>query len=46
MVANILLADPSPLRPCGWDQNVKIQLFQKMAMLHIKFYGITNEATW
>ena len=46
MVANVLLADPSPLRPYGWDQKIKIQLFQKTAMLHIKFKGVTNEATW
>ena len=38
MVANILLA--APLSP----QNVKIQLFQNMVMLHIK--GIANAATW
>ena len=39
MVANILPADPnSPLSPCpwGWGQNVKIQLFQNMVLLHIK----------
>ena len=40
----ILPADtPSPL---SWDQKVKIQLFQIMAMLHIKLKGITNAATW
>ena len=36
MVANILLADPHLRRPPGWDQKVKIQLFQNMVMLHIK----------
>ena len=40
MVANILPAEPhtlSPLtpQPWGWDQKVKIQLNQNMAMLHI-----------
>ena len=28
--------------PRGWGQKVKVQLFQNMAMLHIKFKGITN----
>ena len=29
-----------------WDQNVKIQLFQNMIILHIKFKGIMNAAPW
>ena len=40
MVANILPADPypphHPIRPWGWGQKVKIQLFHNMVMLHIK----------
>ena len=43
MVANILPADPSlPHYPRGWDQQVKIQLFQTMVKLHIKLIGITK----
>ena len=29
-----------------WGQNVKIQLFQNMIILHIKFKGIMNAAPW
>ena len=37
---NFLNVDP------GWGKTVKIQLFQNMGMLHIKFKGITFSATW
>ena len=33
---------PLPHDPRGWGQMVKIQLFQNMVMLHIKFIGITQ----
>ena len=40
---NILPADPSPSsRHDLWGLKVKVQLVQNMAMLHIKFKGITN----
>ena len=39
-----LLIDPLP-RFLGWGQKVKIQLFQTMVILHIKFKGIANAAT-
>ena len=45
IVAFILPTDPSPSSrhdPRGWGQKVKVKLFQNMAMLHIKFWGITN----
>ena len=29
-----------------WGQNVKIQLFQNMIILHVKFKGIMNAAPW
>ena len=35
-----------PLRLREWGQKVKIQLFQKTVMLHIKLMRITNAATW
>ena len=39
-----LLTDrPLPRDP---EEGTKIQLFQNMAMLHIKLKGITNAATW
>ena len=46
MVANILPADR--FTPChwSWGQKVSFQLFQYMAMLHIKLKGIMNAATW
>ena len=37
---------PTPTRPWGWDQQVKIQLFQNMVMLHIKLKRIKNAAKW
>ena len=37
---------PPPPRPWGWDQKVKIQLFQNMVMLHIKLKGVMNTAAW
>ena len=36
---------PTPTRPWGWGQNVKINFFQNMVMLHINLNGITNAAT-
>ena len=43
MVANVLHADhPLPHYPRGWGQIVKIQCFQNIIMLHIKFIGITK----
>ena len=47
IVANFLPTDPPPLTTIGRrDQEVKIQLFQNMVMLHIKLKEITNAATW
>ena len=45
MVANSLPTDPTP-SPDPGGQKVKIQLFQNMVMLHIKFKDITNAAQW
>ena len=42
----IFCPQTSPLRPWGWGQSVKIQLFQSMVMLYIKLKRITNAATW
>ena len=42
MVANILLTD-TPLTQ-GWGQNVKLNLFLKVVMLHIKLKGIKHRA--
>ena len=36
---------PCPHYPRGWCQKVKIELFQNMVMLDIKFIGI-SVATW
>ena len=35
-------APPLPHYPRGWGQKVKIQLFQNMVMLHIKFIELTK----
>ena len=43
MVANILPATP-PAWPWGWVQQVKIQIFHNMVMLHIKSNRIVNAA--
>ena len=49
MFANILSAypppPPIPPPPDPWGE-VKIQPFHNIVMLHIKFNGITNAATW
>ena len=50
MVENILSAyspthPPSPPSPDPWGE-VKIQPFHNIVMLHIKFNGIANAATW
>ena len=40
-------AVPDPLGGLsGWGQNVKIQRFQNMIMLHITLKGNMNAATW
>ena len=46
IVANILLADPSPppQDPKGWGQKVKSQLFQNIVMLHIRLKRIQPNA--
>ena len=46
MVANIMPTDTSPPPPDPGGQKVKIQLFQNMAILHIKLNAITNAETW
>ena len=47
IVANILPADTNPPpRPWGCGQKVKFQLFQNIAMLHIKLNGITIAEIW
>ena len=47
IVAIFLPTDPPPPTTIGRrGQEVKIQLFQNMVMLHIKLKGITNAATW
>ena len=43
MGGNVLAADPPANNV---SLNVKIQLFQNMTMLHIKFKYITNAAKW
>ena len=47
IVANFLPTDPPLPTTIGRrGQEVKIQLFQNMVILHIKLKGITNAATW
>ena len=45
MVANFASRPQIPQDHKVWGQNVKIQLFQNIVMLHIKLKGITNAAT-
>ena len=44
IVEKFLSADTTTSNP--WDQNVKIQLFQNMVMLHIKLKKIVKAASW
>ena len=44
MVANILPTDTPSTQ--GWGQKVKLYLFLKVVMLHIKLKGIEHRAPW
>ena len=44
MVANILPTD-TPMTQ-GWGQKVKLYIFLKVVMLHIKLKGIEHRASW
>ena len=47
MVAKKMPGDPLPPPPPDpGGQKVKIQLFKKKNILHIKLKGIANAATW
>ena len=45
-VAIVCTQTPSPQDPRVWGQEITIQLFQNLVMLHNIFKGIMNAATW